>query len=390
MNTTEKFFINVLRCFATGTEAKLNTEDVDIEELFALSKKHSMIGIVAYTLHLYGDSHADGIERKFAKEYDRTIMQMLSREASAQKLCTELSRLGIPHIVFKGATVSSAYPVSALRAYGDVDIIVRKEHLGTIRELMTKDGFAYSLTDEGVVSAFKRGRERYEFHTALNVSNIKDAEYFTGLWENAVVQQGETHIFSHNFHLCYLICHLEKHVYGSGAGVRMYLDIALYIKKYADSIDLELVRDTLSACGLGRFLDTVLYLCKAWFDAEIPDWVEPMEDSIYAQMCEFMLSGGVFGEQNHKEIMQDDLRREMSTGKKGAKLRFLISRVFPSGHELYRMYPRFRGKLLWAWCCHVGDVIKNRKLSKVKVIMTADAESAEQKKAFLESIGSRR
>ena len=393
MNNTEKFLIDVLRCFVTGTETKLNTDGVDPQELLSLSKQHSVAGIVACILSKQTAFWNKEAEKQFLKEYDRTLMQMLSRESSAVELCHKLTQMNIPHIVFKGMTVSEAYPVAALRAYGDVDIIVKKDDVPVIRRLMTEEGFEHTLTDEGVVNAFKRGRERYDIHTALNVSNVNNAEFFSNIWENAVLRQGKTHVFNHNFHLIYLICHLEKHVYGSGAGVRMYLDIALYLKKFANELDLDFVRSTLERCGLGKFLCTVLYLCNKWFAVEIPSWVEPMEDKVYSGMWEFVFSGGVFGEQTKDDILRDDLRREMASGKKGAKFRFIVRRMFPSSFELCRMYPRFEGKPLLipcAWFCHIGNVIFTGKISKVKKVMNTDADVSRAKKEFLESIGSRR
>lgn len=393
MNNTEKFLIDVLRCFATDTKTKLNTDGVDKEELFALSKKQSVTGIVSYILERYDIFSGDEIRAKFAREYDYTIMQMLSRESSAQKLCDKFTEMGIPHIMFKGTTISEVYPVKVLRAYGDVDIIVHKEHIPAIREYMTGEGFEYSLTDEGVVSVFRRGREKYEIHTSLNEPIAKSSAFFSDLWSNAELQHGQTYSFNHNFHLCYLICHLEKHVYGSGSGVKMYLDIALYLRKYPDSIDMDYVRESLSSCGLGQFFETVLYMCNRWFGLELPSWVKPLEEELYEQMCEFIFSGGVFGVQGKKDIMSDDLRREMASGRKFAKFRFILSRIFPSAHELCRMFPQFQGKPLLvpcAWFCHVFKVISKGKLSNVKAIIKTDAEQAQDKKEFLDRIGSRR
>lgn len=393
MNTIQKQLIDVLRCFAEGTEAKLNITDAQKEEFYTLAKKHSVAGIAAYALKYCDTSAQDDVEAKFAKEYERTVMQMLSREVSALRVCEKLTQMDIPHILFKGITVSSAYPVPQLRAFADVDIIVKQSHLPAIREYMEQSGFNHTLADEGVVNAFKRGRERYEFHNELNVSNVKDTEYFSNIWDNTIVRQGKTFQFNHNFHLCYLICHLEKHVYGSGAGVRMYLDIALYLNKYREDIDIDFVRETLESCDLGRFLNTILYICNRWFGCDVPSFVKSLDDDIYVQFCDFVFLGGVFGNQGKEDVFQDDLRREISSGKKGAKFRFLLSRVFPAACELYRMYPKFENKPLLlpaAWFCHVVNVIKKRKISKVKTIVSADVHTAEKKNELLSKIGSKR
>ena len=42
-----------------------------------------------------------------------------------------------------------------------------------------------------------------------------------------------------DIHLIYLFCHLAKHLYKGGAGIRMYMDIALFIKANSATLDFE-------------------------------------------------------------------------------------------------------------------------------------------------------
>ena len=391
LSNTELVLIELLRCFASDdSQPKLNIDSSCMDELFSLAKKHGVIGIAAYTLNKYGLFKDDEQKDKFMHEYDRTVMNMLSREASALALSQKLRELSIQHIFFKGMVVASAYPVAALRTYGDVDILIHPKDIKVLCEYMTSRGFAHSLADEGVVNAFFKNKEHYEFHTNLNVSNVKNTECFSAIWENA---SGEDYVieFNHNFHISYLITHLEKHVYGSGAGVRMYLDIALYINKYKEHIDLQQIRDILSKCGLEVFLNTVLCICHKWFGLELPDWVIPLTDDVYSQMCEFTFSGGVFGDTSADKNAENALRQNMSKNKKNARVRFVLQRIFPSFSELTRLYPRYSGKPYLApvaWINHLFRFFKDKKYDRVKVIASADVETAKQKKEFLESIGS--
>jgi len=391
LNNTQLVLIDILRSFATDYSQKPNIEGVDTQALFKLSKKHSVIGIVAHILDKFDLFESEEVRAKFMHEYDRTVMNMLSREASAMSISAQLRSLSIKHILFKGMMVSAAYPIPYLRTYGDADIVIPKQDVEKLRDYMKSKGYEHSLADAGVVNVFKKNKEHYEFHKNLNVSNLTDKSYFEKLWENVTSRDEYTYEFEHNFHLCYLITHLEKHVYGSGAGLRMYLDIALYIKKYSESLDLLKVRDDLSSMGLGTFFNTVLYICNKWFAFPAPDWVVPLEDEVYNNMCDFTFSGGVFGDQSAEKIAENALRHNMSTGKKNARVRFFLERIFPPFSELERMYPRYSGKPLLvpaAWVNHIFHFFKDKKYGRVKVITSANTTEAQIKKKFLESIGS--
>lgn len=390
MSNTELVLIDILRSFASENAEKPHIDKVDAEELFILAKKHSVIGIVAYILDKYGLFDDAEQSKKFMHEYDRTVMNMLSRETSALRLSQKLRELSVRHILFKGMIVASAYPVPALRTYGDADILIHKEDVKPVCDYMISQGYSHSVADAGVVNSFVRNKEHYEFHTNLNVSNLKNSDYFSVIWENALGDD-LCLTFDHNFHLSYLITHLEKHVYGSGAGLRMYLDIVLYIQKYREHIDLDKVRSNLSQCGLGCFLNTVLYVCHKWFGLVVPSWVVPLDDEVLSQLYRFTLDGGVFGDKSEKKLEEDALRRSMEDGKKNARLRFLLRHIFPPFSELSRLYPKYRGKPYLApvaWINHIVRFFTAKKYNRVKVIASANMENAESKKKFLESIGS--
>ncbi len=391
LNIIESSLIGILKAFATDSKPEFNTETADLGELFSLAKMHSVIGIVAYVLDKHSYLPQGELRQKYMHEYDRTIMQMSSREFSAARVIEQLKSENIPHILFKGMKISEAYPIAELRTYGDVDIIIRKEDEERVCKLLTAQGYSHKVADAGIVNEFKKNREHYEFHTNLNVSNISDSHFFSQMWENTVEIQGCSFGFNHNFHLSYLITHLEKHVHGIGAGLRMYLDIALYINKYSEEIDLSAVKSTLADCGLGEFFNTVLCVCSRWFGLDIPAWVTPLAQDVYDKMCMFTLDGGVFGERCEGKRIELAVRRELESGKKAVRLRIFMRRVFPPVTELCRLYPYFSGKPLLApvaWIRHVVGFLKGGKLSKVKEITTVSVGGAAQQKEFLRSIGS--
>lgn len=389
LNKTEKLLIDLLAYFAGNNSVKIDTEDVDGEKLLDLAKKHGVAGIVGYVVNKQGIFENEDIKKKLTNEYDRTIMKMSGKEYGAERLCDVFSENDIPHILYKGTTVGECYPIRELRTFGDVDMLIHDSDKDKVCRLMRSLGYDYRIEDGGVVNSFSKGQEKYEIHTALNIPD-SEANCFKNPWDNTTIRSRETRVFEHNFHLSFLISHIEKHLRGSGAGLRMYLDIALYIKAHSDETDLEKVRERLAECGLDRILETVLYVCKEWFGSEIPEWVNALDDEVYKQFCDFTLSGGVFGNQSTDENIRTALRNELSNGRKGAKLRLLFAKIFPPRTELMRIYPPSDEKefsAVSAWFRHTGDVIKNKKLSRIKEIASVDMASAEGKKEFLSSLG---
>lgn len=391
LNRTEKFLVDSLACFAGNGKTKFDTDSVDQDELVALAKKHGVAGIVGYVVNKQGLFENEDIKKKLTNEYNRTIMKMAGKEFGADNLCNILSKNGIPHILFKGSTVGECYPVRELRTFGDVDILINSSDKDKVCKLMRSLGYEYRVEDGGAVNSFSRGQEKYEIHTALNIPDA-EVKCFKDPWDNTTIRDGETRVFEHNFHLSFLISHIEKHLRDSGAGVRMYLDIALYIKAHSGEIDLENIRNRLAECGLDRIFETVLYVCKMWFGLGIPEWVKALNAEVYGHFCDFTLSGGVFGNQSLGENIGTAVRNELSHGRKGAKLRILLGRMFPPKAELMRIYPPSDDKkfsTVSAWLRHTGDVISNKKLSRIKEIASVDMASAESKKNFLSSLGCR-
>lgn len=388
MNKTESFFVETLCAFLTEDGKKLNTDGVDRQELYTLAKRHSVAGILSYVFSRYQLFEGESISEKFTTQYEKTLSVMLRRSLAAENISRLFSQHGIAHIPFKGSTVARFYPVPELRAYSDVDMIVKEEDLSKIDEIMSSRGFLRSIADMGVVTCYKKGMEYYEFHKSLNIPD-DEKEVFSSVWENSAPLTDCLYALDDSFLLCYLISHLEKHMRSGGAGVKMYLDIALFLKN-SKSLDFEKVREILKAASLYSFFESVLWLCHKWFLIELPFEVTPMEDRLYSEFCSFTLSDGVFGDHTKEGGLENALMRVSSGSKKCAKFRFIMSRVFPAKEELYRIYPRYEGKTLLvpvAWFTHLFSFLKKDKMKNIKAVVRTDSKAANARREFLDGLG---
>ena len=389
MTNTEKLLIEILRAFVNDRKPVIETE-YNAEALYELAKSQSITGIVSYVLHKYGREDILIGDKRLSDAYDKTVAQLIRKDVETQMLFGRLTAADIPHITFKGMVIKDCYPVPELRTFGDIDVIIREEDRKKSHELMLAEGFKGEAMDGGVVYGYKRGKEFYELHSTMNSERTKLSDFMADYWSRTTLRSGLTYEFEKNFHFAYLISHIEKHVNCSNAGVRLYLDIALFLKKYRDELDLEKVRGILKDCKLEKFYDTVLYLCYRWFGTE-KLYEQELSDELYEEFCRFTLRGGTFGVQNAGA--DSEVRRAMSNSGEVSKVSLIIRHVFPPYREVRRMYPFFDGKpylLPLSWVIHPFAAAKRSGLKNLKRVANADINEAKNEKELLRQVGSER
>lgn len=391
MNNTETALIEILSAFANEREPKLS-DGLDAKALYELAKAQSVTGIVSFVLHKYQRKDLLYADKRLNSAYDKTIAQFIRKDFETQQIFAMFNRENVPHITFKGLAVKECYPVPELRTFGDVDIIIRKEDRAKTHKLMRSIGYSSEAMDGGAVYGYKKGKEFYEIHTTLNSERTKLSEYMSDYWSRAKVKFGCTYEFDREFHLSYLISHIEKHVNCSSAGVRLYLDIALFIKKYRTLLDLDMVRKTLRDCKLEKFYDTVLFLCYKWFETE-KLFEEGLSDEQYNDFCLFTLRGGTFGNCQKTEGADSEIRRAMDSKGKISKTKLIIHHIFPHYREIRRMHSCIDGKpylLPVGWVLHWFTAAKRSGLKNIKRVVKADVSEAKNEKEMLKQIGSSR
>ena len=387
MNNTEVLLIEILSAFVNGRKPEITTE-YNATELYELAKAQSVSGIAGYVLNKYGFTEFAKADKRYADIYDKIITQLIRKDFYAQNLFAKLGEAQIPHIIFKGMVVKDCYPVAELRTFGDIDIIIPKDSREKSHRLMCDSGYSWEFMDGGEVYAYKKDKEHYEFHTTLNSEKTKLSECMNRFWDFTRPRNGFTYEFTDEFHLSYLISHIEKHFYGAGAGVRMYLDIALFLNKHKETLDIEKVREILRGCDLEKFFDSTLFVCHKWFGTEVMP-KEEMSPELYEGFCRYTLQGGVFGNQEE----ESRIRQAVSKNGKSGKLALMLSRIFPPYREVRRLYPFFHEKpwlLPAGWVVHWFKAGKRSGLKNIKQIAKSNVKKAQSEQEFFDQIGSRR
>lgn len=321
----------------------------------------------------------------FMRERCLQTVGLSARKAERMReLMERLDTDGIDHLLLKGFVVRDIYCVPELRTFGDIDFLIRLEDREKCDKLMMSGGFQRK-TDWEPVFSYQKGIEHYEIHTDIMEVDVSDQAdykgYFQKVWEHACLQDGHTWLLDVEFHLLYLLTHIAKHISGAGAGIRMYLDIAFYLKRYRDEIDWEHFRKEVDTLGFNRFVNVVFTAVEQWFGVESPIQLTPIEGKLMVDFLDFTLDGGVFGFIGREPGLNDLKKVNRSDDTVDRRLT-LIHRMFPPASKLESRYTYLQGRhwlLPVAWFhrfIRTRDKL-NQHLSEAKGIVTADEKRYE-------------
>lgn len=374
----EQALLQILRAYL-HREAPRLPEDTDWDRLTKLAHIHNVSGILGYMTLFFPLCPDAQRVKAFRGTCLGTMAACANRAALAQQLSESLSREGIDHIAMKGFVLRHFYPVPELRTFGDIDLVISQEDRVRCHEFMISHGFGVK-TDWEPVYSYTRGSEFYELHTQiLEVDVWEKADhrgYFASLWPNAFPVDGCRWEFKPEFHFLYLLTHIAKHVTGSGAGIRMYLDVAVFLQHYGDSLDWAFVHRKLKELELEKFAGTVLALVAECFGIPSPIAMEPVSPEVLGDFLELTMAGGIFG-RSAGDSGVDSLKRDSRNGEGISRRATLLRRLFPGAKSIESRYTYLQDKpwlLPVAW---VHRLVKTRQEWRVHArearnILTAD------------------
>ena len=368
-------------------------DGVDWQKLMHLAHIHSVIGILGYMSMKYPICLDEQVKPCLRRLCLNTIGLYTQRKALAQTMVQELDRAGIDYILMKGYVVRELYPVPELRTFNDIDIVIRPEDRKRSHELMLSRGYQVHTDWEPVFSYFKE-QELYEIHTdimEIDVSEKADYRgYFGNMWRYAQQIGEHSYCFTPEFHFLYLLTHIAKHIHGSGAGVRMYLDVAAFVRRYDAEADWVWIAEQLRELKLFQFAAVVLTAVEAWFGIASPMRHEKVSEVVMESFRDFTLEAGVFGHYNREDAMAG--LKHTNQEESAPRLRQLLRRTFPAAKTIQTRYTYLQEKpwlLPIAW---VHRLIKTREslgkhAKEAQQIMHADSEEVRRMQKLMGDIG---
>ena len=342
--------IRLVRCALHGQRLQQGINS-DPEELYTFCEFHSITAMAAMALETLQKEEPSEQIRKFQQARARAMRKSILLNAEREQILRHLEEIGCWYMPLKGSLLQYDYPQFGMRQMGDNDILIDPAGQEKVHEFFCGRGYEVKSYQMMVVNNYHKAPVyNFEMHTALfGLESPKEfREYYSDVEARLIPDEGKRygrHFSREDFYI-YMIAHAWKHARHGGIGIRFLADIWVYLRKYREQLNWEYVGGELEKLGAGEFERGCRQLAGKLFDS--PDGEAELSAGEQETLRQFM-TAGAYGTLERK--MTNRLNEE--TGR-GAKLRYMVSRIFPSAETLSLVHPhvmeqRWRVPLIWIW-----------------------------------------
>jgi len=329
-----RYFLQLMQSVLNNTEAKAPAEDVNFEAIYEIALKHSLAGMLYFAIEKLPQAQRPQGEFMpyLAQMYREQIVTDLNVSLEADRMLNVLSSKGIRCLPLKGIITKKDYPVEHLRTMVDVDILCDFENRPEIEKIFIENGYTKETITEKDTGFRKDEILHFEMHHSLLSTDSPAYDYFLGIWDRVEYTDGtkvarmsleDTYIF--------MLEHLADHLVYGGAGIRMYMDVYMFLKKHSEALKRDYVAEILGKIGLLEFEKQTVKICNNWFSGN-------EEIDLQSSWAEFIFDSATFG-RTKISFLSDTLRNDGGSSATVNGLRRILRKLFP---KLSWMKLRFR------------------------------------------------
>lgn len=361
-----------------GKEISERTKQADAAELYTISRKNAVAGVVYNGIRKSGTVIEETVTAGYNKEADKGLFVYAMQSQQLATLSKLFQKEKIPFLVLKGSRMRDLYPSPELRTSTDIDILVQGEDDRLI-QLMKSLGYTYEK-DSGTTLNFRFGAAiEVELHRHLFDDALSFHGYFDSIWDRVQLKDGwkYQYVMSEEDFFANMIAHFAKHFSRYGCGIRNAVDIAVYLKNAPKSFDLDRAETILKKIGLYPFEQRVLQLIHSW---ETDKWTEEE-----IALTSYILGCGLFG--TKKSTAAHSL---LASKNKHARQKKLFSHIFPSYEIMSRLYPALKKCPILLPLCWIARGFRllfmgrDRIRSTLKLYSQVDEATLEETKGIMQ------
>ena len=388
LNAHYDYIIRLVRSAIDGSEPGAAPDGCDYELVFRLAQMHAVDNII-YVPLAAAEVPAEQL-KSFEDAYNQAIMVDATQQYYLDEIINVFEEKGIVNCVMKGPIIKKLYPSTDLRRSGDLDIYVPDEQTSEVRDIMVGLGFDIkrfnkaAAHDEYITDKFIE----VEIHRQLISNKCPWDEKCQEITERLILTDGSQYSYemSPEDYYLYMIGHMAKHMKYSGMGIKMVLDVWVYLRKMSDKLDFTVLDERLRYTGLYEFERNVRALCDHWFERK------PAELKI-KQMANYILSSGNFG--THEQLVSTEMA-ENSAGTSNramSKIVYYAKTVFWPYQQMCNKYPileklPFLLPFFWIYRPVYAMLFKKDSAAVVRSrYNNTDLDEAQQILAFKQSLG---
>ena len=343
--------VELIRCALHGKQPA-EPENSNLEDIYRFCEFHSVTATAATALEmLWKDNPPQDQETagKFRQALARSMRKSILLNAEREQILQHLEQIGCWYMPLKGSLLQHDYPRFGMRQMSDNDILIDASMQEAVHSFLTGLGYeavSYQITVEN--NYHKPPVYNFEMHTALfgMEAPAEFRTYYADVKQRLIPDEGRQygyHFRPEDFYI-YMIAHAWKHASKSGIGIRFLADLWVWNRKHGAALNRDYVASELKKLGAAEFEQSSRQLSGKLLDGPGAE-LSQQEREILVRFFE----AGTYGTPEQK--MDNQLN-----GKTGgaAKLRYVLSRVFPSAQTLSVVHPhvmeqKWRVPLIWIW-----------------------------------------
>ena len=296
---------------------------MDLDAVYEIASNH-MIAAACFSA-----LEAAGVEApKFEQAFARAVMNNTYMNMTRSDLFARLDTAGIWHVALKGSVLQGIYPSGVVREMCDNDILYDASRADEVRVIMEDMGFTCHRF--GVLADDKYQKPpvlNFEMHRRLfsEAAPPNLYGYYRDV-ERLLVPDGDgtcgRHFSDEEFYV-YMNAHEWKHYRNGGSGIRSLMDMYVWLRDKADSMDWDLVRAKLDDLGIAEFEERNRELATHLLGGE--DLTA--DDEL---MLRYMVDSGTYGTVEHRVV---NLVWE------NGRLGYVRMNVFPPLRSMRALFP---------------------------------------------------
>ena len=328
MTPEQSYFIQILEDHLYGDKTKSDA-NIDWNTIFSYARIHQVEGIMFYQCKelLPADVYASLNQKLYA-----TLFYYKNRERAANDIRMAFGNKGIPYFTVKGMDIAACYPIPSLRTMGDLDIVVHGEDKSKADDVLVAMGYSCGEKAPDYDWGYYRNKIHVELHHQLfyiepgrNKESRMQAEFFNQCWKYVV--NGK---LDWNFHFLFILAHLRKHLVNSGAGFRMFMDVAAVIKN-DPGLNWLWIEEKLESLKMGKFSKICFALCDIWFGVKSPIPYEALDEEFVEEATEKIFGNGIFGFNDKSNRNNVTINSIIKNGKarKLSRVQMVLRHMFP-------------------------------------------------------------
>lgn len=349
ISLTEQTFLYLLNCAVNKKVPKELPADMDFEDLYRLSRFHSVTAMVSYALDAGGylsEQHmTQELIQKWASARISAMRKSLMFDAEREQILRYMEEQGIWYMPLKGVILKEMYPDVGMREMCDNDILFDKHYREKLKDYMVSRGYEAAHYGRYIHDIYtKKPFYNFEFHVELFKESYKDnwSTYYSNIKERLCKDENREygyHFRDEDYYI-YVTAHAYKHYREGGTGIRSFVDTYIYLNNKESSLNWDYIEKETANIGIYVYEKDARALVKHLFDPakNIEDFLS--KDEKVASMISYVLHAGTYGTQDNRvknDVMFIQADAEQADLK--VKLKYCMKRIYPGLEHIKNHHP---------------------------------------------------